>query len=972
MNGRWIRKNQDNVVVIFVHGILSSATECWKNENGVNWPELLMQNKSLCKTGIYTFSYNTGVFSGSYSLGDVVDSFKEQLSLDAVITKKCHLIFVCHSMGGIVARKYIVDRQADLISNEIKVGIFLVASPSLGSDYANLVTGLAKILKIKNYQAEVLRFAQNNLWLNDLDKNFLNLKESQKLEIKGKELIEDKSVILPNFFKKQVVEPFSGARYFGEQLKIPNSDHISISKPKSSTELQHKILCKFIIDFAYIHDIGIDNIKNPDKSDELYVDITRENQCDFISNFFQNRLELALSAFSSQPIVWVEPTVSQNSELSRGDSLEGKIDLFEFVKNPRSVVIKAPPEFGLTCLSHYLIVSAWANANHSLWLYLDADELKPHTSVIEKHVTSSLGALGKYLLDVKCVVLDSWKGNDEESIKLISKISEYFKDIPLIVMQTVDDIRLLNQYDGSNIDRKFDALYLWALPRGHVRQIVCGYNDFKEIGNEDLVIERIISDIDVLNIHRTPLNCLTLLKIFEKSFDESPVNRADMISKILFLLFNVDNIPSYKPRPDMKDCEFVLGRFCERLFRENNFLFTRKTFVDDLESYCREEFIDLEVHVVFDVLYENHIIIDSCGFYRFRFSYWIYYFLAQRMYHCENFAKYVLEEKRYTKFPEVIEFYTGIDRRRSDALNVLIQDIGSSCERVRERCGLPDGLNPYRFAKWQPSSEALEQMKDEIKNGVQGSSLPETIKDGYADMKYDRSKPYNQEIRDIFSEHSFVIMMQAMKAGSRALRNSDYAPSDIKCLLLDEITKCWEQIVKVMMVLMPLLAIEGEASFEGQGFLLCGNFGKDPFERMQRILLSLPHNAVFLVQDDLYSKKMGPLLLKQFDQEINVLKKHIMAIIFINNRPNNWKTQIEQYISSIDKNSFYLFDIYQALRLQYRYSYSTKRDLDELEYLIKLSAAKHHKIGHLMPSKKHIKNIVSERVLPERDPNLNL
>jgi hypothetical protein len=958
MKGHWIKKPENNTVVIFVHGILSNADDCWKNDNGTYWPVLLSKEEDIKETGIYTFSYSTGIFSGTYSLGDIVDAFKEQLKMDGVLKQDRHLIFVCHSMGGLVVRKYIVDRIVDLISFEIKIGLFLVASPSLGSNYANLLTGFGKILNIENLQAEVLRFSNNNQWLNDLDKNFINIKESENIEIFGKELIEDKPIVLKRLLKNQVVAPFSGARYFGEPFKIPNSDHFSISKPSSANDTQHKVLSNFVKEF-----IDLSGRKTGKQNNDSH---------DLISSYLKKKLDQSLSSFSSQPLVWVEPIISKSSELSKDSEKPEMVDILDVVKNPRSIIVKALPEFGLTCLAHFIIKTAWQYNSSSLWLYLDANNLKPHNSFIEKTSIDELKNIGKTLGDVRCVVLDSWKSHNDDSIKLLKKVSEFFNEIPLIVMQTTDQSKVLNQEIGEFIDRNFEVLYLWALSRGHVRKIVSEYNSFKEIGVEDIVINKLISDLDVLNIHRTPLNCLTLLKIFENGFDDSPVNRADMISKVLFLLFNVDNIPSYKPRPDMKDCEFVLGRFCEKLFKENNYIFSRINFISEIEKYCREEFIDLEVQVVFDVLYENNIIINCLNMFRFRFSYWIYYFLAQRMFHSSEFSSFILDDMRYTKFPEVIEFYTGIDRKRNDAIEVLIRDIKNACEKVQERCGLPDGLNPYQFAKWEPSNETLEKMNNEIRNGVQESNLPESIKDSYADNNYDHTKPYNQEVREILSEHTFVIMMQAMKAGSKALRNSDYVTRELKCFLLLEIMSSWEKFAKVLMVLIPPLAVEGAASFEGQNFFLCGTFGDDPLERMQRILLAIPHNIAFLTQDDLYSKKMGPLLINQFLNEENILRKHILLLILINNRPNDWKIQVESYVASIDKNSFYLLDIYRALRIQYRYSYASTSDLRNLEYLIKLSAAKHTKLGHKMPSKKHINKIVPESVIPPRDSDLNI
>ena len=192
--------------------------------------------------GIYVYSYRTDIFSGHYQLGDVVDDLKERLRLADVLQNR-RLIFVCHSMGGIVVRQYLVTRVLDFIEAQIHVGLFLVGSPSLGSEYANWLGLLAKIFG--NSQAEALRFAQDNAWLNDLDKNFKNLHAAGKLPLSGKELIEDNFIILKKFLRKQVVEPFSGARYFPEPYKVPHSDHFSIAKPENEEAIQHRLLVQF-------------------------------------------------------------------------------------------------------------------------------------------------------------------------------------------------------------------------------------------------------------------------------------------------------------------------------------------------------------------------------------------------------------------------------------------------------------------------------------------------------------------------------------------------------------------------------------------------------------------------------------------------------------------------------------------------------------------------------------------------------
>lgn len=245
MRGEWIKAPTNGTAVVFVHGILSSGETCWTHENGAYWPRLLAEEASLGDFGIYVFTYQTGVFSGSYSIGDAVDALKEHMRLDGVLDNH-QLIFVCHSMGGIVVRKFVVERAIDLLNSRKKIGLFLVASPSLGSSYADWFSMLARFMG--HSHADSLRFIRGNTWLADLDREFRNLKEDGKLWLKGKELVEDKFVLLSGFWRRQVVEPFAGARYFGEPFKVPASDHFSIAKPIGSEAIQNRLLCRFIAD----------------------------------------------------------------------------------------------------------------------------------------------------------------------------------------------------------------------------------------------------------------------------------------------------------------------------------------------------------------------------------------------------------------------------------------------------------------------------------------------------------------------------------------------------------------------------------------------------------------------------------------------------------------------------------------------------------------------------------------------------
>jgi hypothetical protein len=339
------------------------------------------------------------------------------------------------------------------------------------------------------------------------------------------------------------------------------------------------------------------------------------------------------------------------------------------------------------------------------------------------------------------------------------------------------------------------------------------------------------------------------------------------------------------------------------------------------------------------------------------------------MHHDESFANFILSDFKYSSMPEVIEFYTGIDRQRDDALKVLRNDLACLRQQVEDKCGLPKNLDPYRLAQWTPSPAALEKMQAEIEVGVRDSNLPAEIKDRFADQGYDLSRPYDQRV-SIFAEQSVTCLMQTLRASSKALRNSDYVAPDTKRALLEEILKCWEQLTMVLLVILPILAEKGQAIFDGVAFVLDGNFGSTTKERLNGVLSEIPNNVVRWSKDDLHSQKMGPLLIDVFTKETIDLRKHELALLLIYQRPRSWNEIIQDYITSIHKNSFYLYDVYRALRTQYRYSYASNATLKEIEHLIRMAITK-HVTGTKEPGvkliQKTIPKLIGDSVIPPRE-----
>lgn len=235
-------------VLIFVHGILSDADACWTNKAGISWPQIVHDDPSFAGCGISTFTYKSAVTGTRFSITDAAETLWELLR-DAEMAQAGKVpLFVCHSMGGIVVRRMLVMRQQDLSKAGMNlVGVFLVASPSMGSRWATWFLPLTGFMG--HIQAMALSSSEKNIWLHDLRKDFRNLYDNGAIKIFGKELLEELPIALKWLpWLPPVVRAIEGAAFFADSIKVAGTDHFTVAKPADVGAFQHIALRNFAKD----------------------------------------------------------------------------------------------------------------------------------------------------------------------------------------------------------------------------------------------------------------------------------------------------------------------------------------------------------------------------------------------------------------------------------------------------------------------------------------------------------------------------------------------------------------------------------------------------------------------------------------------------------------------------------------------------------------------------------------------------
>lgn len=526
------------------------------------------------------------------------------------------------------------------------------------------------------------------------------------------------------------------------------------------------------------------------------------------------------TCYSSKRRIWVDRDLATKSELADEKKGVEFITPLSLARSPRSCIIRGPKGFGLSCLGAFLSLQHHREAEGMKVLPVcDTTQIPHHRQGVLRYITDRCATLGASKDSVEGLILDNWL-NDQNANKILRIITEEFPKFVIIVLQGFEDFSDIANAMTVTGTEGYKVYYLWSLKRAHIRQLVSAYIEQSELAlDENVVTHKIIDDIDALNIHRTPLNCLLILKLVESSFDDSPVNRTEVISKVLYFLFHeFDDIPRYATRPDLKDCEFALGFLCEWMIRESKSAFTRDEFLEKVREYCVTQMISLDADVLFSFLATENILIRRGLQFAFRLTYWLYYFAAHRMHHNGDFASFIFENGRYASFPEMIEFYTGIDRRRTDAVTKLAADLRTMDAQFLARTKIPGTFNPLAAFLWTPSKEAIEALQQSVTDSIQESALPASVKDAIADAGYDNAKPYRQEVNEFIARSTVQEMLQAMRGAARALRNSDHVDPGAKRELLEAVLQCWVRVCQIIIVVSPLLAANRTANFENIGF----------------------------------------------------------------------------------------------------------------------------------------------------------
>ncbi len=224
-------------ILVFVHGVLGDGEKTWTSGTGVFWPDLIDKDKDLSFLDIYVQSFPSPVFGRSFKVDELADVMHRDMLNLHIFERYDSVYFVCHSMGGLVVRDFLLKFRDEGQKYYLSVPmVYFFATPTNGVSISKLgafLSGNQQFGGMVPIAENDFLVSQRSAWLEaDVRKYVSSFCAYEKLKV-GHFIL--------------VVPEDSAAALCGDQVVPINANHITIVKPEdntkeSYTELKGKVL----------------------------------------------------------------------------------------------------------------------------------------------------------------------------------------------------------------------------------------------------------------------------------------------------------------------------------------------------------------------------------------------------------------------------------------------------------------------------------------------------------------------------------------------------------------------------------------------------------------------------------------------------------------------------------------------------------------------------------------------------------
>lgn len=613
--------------------------------------------------------------------------------------------------------------------------------------------------------------------------------------------------------------------------------------------------------------------------------------------------------------LFVMPPLCSISEkkISTSDTKNKPHEFFQYshLINERSpILFVGPKESGKTTLLNFICaeVNEIPDINGTtIGCYVNLHLLTRLTrsALIEAMVAFSGGSYLKgHFLDMLklgrlAVCLDNLDPLQDKQVSLIRDFINEFPNNKYYISTKESAQASLNEASLPKTSDNQKTVYIHSFSRQQTRELMQRwFHNSEDISSDQ--VDSILGSLKRLNIPRTPFLISVFLWVHEKRIAFDPVNHVEIIDTLVDGMLDKFQETKSRSRLDSTAKRHFLTDLAFHLHRSNRDRLTHNELDLFTAEYFKKKLLTAASGPFIDELTQKGIFIDLGEEVSFKFDCLRAFFLSIRLQESSEFFNEALTRAEFLKLGEELDYFTGKQRGREDALRRALELLDDFFAPVALDLDL-SLFDEITFTDFPISLKDRQELGKELFPAPPTAEQRERILDSI-DAK---ERAHDNEIKVRKTRPSAVPdFVSALQITSTILRNSELIDNaSLKREAYQKIIGYWAQL---MLVVLLVVELRDEAE-ELRGLKDLEKAMAESGMDFGFVMKLLAPRAVFgLILESLGTSQLEVLVNEHAESAKHCVEQLTSTVLQIDLSLNGYLTAAERFVDKFNKHRFAL------------------------------------------------------------------
>ncbi|MEE3504565.1 hypothetical protein [Acidiphilium acidophilum] len=548
---------------------------------------------------------------------------------------------------------------------------------------------------------------------------------------------------------------------------------------------------------------------------------------------------------------------------------EGKVDMetpvafSDLVNGDANLIIYAKSEYGRTTLlkeiRHRLLANAMdihfprlpvlidfhdvtANSDNMLRKARGGAEATPPENDLE-----SLLKLGH-----ACVLIDDVVFGDAPKMRVLRQFVGRYPKTRYILSSLQTSATRLGAHINPEMPVRFEFVEIREFRRNDMRQLLAMDERCTDV---EEWLDRLQDEFREINLPFTAANGTILIEILSEKYNFTPINRAVLMEQFVDSTLRKASIEqSRRETFDYTNKTDLLSHVAAWIARRDDYVPTREAVRTEMRTYIDSRGLYANLDDLFDEFLTARIFItrqeDRISF---RYRGVMEYFIALRMTSDASFRRWVLEEDRYLRFLNEIQYYAGKLRNDTEVVNLVAE---RHEKLLAEAVAVTGNIDLSQLEHIQLPFDKNGDGLNATAREVASPPLTQQEKDEELEAQFPVDAEDRQEVFRPKVEDGSEKLMLSLILYSGLVKNMELIPDSDKRQHLAHVWRGWACILVASLRIAPRLATERRIRINGAMYEIQAPQGMDDATLLRQIMLRLPHITVRMLSGALGTEKL--------------------------------------------------------------------------------------------------------------------